>query len=72
MNPIKRERYFESHDRLRDMLQERDDLTIEEVEAIRDAIEALGERACYLEKMAKRMKADRAILNAAKVAMAKS
>ena len=72
MNPIKRERYFESHDRLRDMLQERDDLTNEEVEAMRDALEALAERATFLEKMAKRMKADRAILKAAKVAMAKS
>lgn len=66
MNPIKRERYFESHDRLRDMIQERDDLTIEEVEAIRDAQEALAERATYLEKMAKRMKADREILKKAK------
>jgi hypothetical protein len=66
MNPIKRERYFESHDRLRDMMQERDDLTIEEVEALRDALEALAERAAYLEKMAKRMKADREILKKAK------
>lgn len=66
MNPIKRERYFESHDRLRDMMQERDDLTIEEVEALRDAQEALAERATYLEKMAQRMKADRELLKKAK------
>ena len=66
MHPIKRERYFESHDRLRDMMQERDDLTFEEVEALRDALEALAERATYLEKMAKRMKADREILKKAK------
>ena len=70
MNPIKRERYFESHNRLRDMMQERDDLTIEEVEALRDALEALAERATYLEKMAKRMKADREILKRAKAGRA--
>lgn len=48
------------------MMQERDDLTIEEVEALRDAQEALAERATYLEKMAQRMKADRELLKKAK------